>query len=176
MTDADIITGLLAREGGSAYTDDPADAGGPTKFGITLRALRDWQRNPALTAADVEALTETTARAIYAKRYIDDPGFSYIADNWVRAFIVDMGVLQGPRAAILLTQRALRTVAVDGVLGPETLAAIARAPHDAIKKNLIAVRMQHLIACALADVPREVINGTDLKWIKGWWNRVASFL
>ena len=175
MTDADIITGILAREG-SAYTNDPADAGGPTKFGITLRDLREWRNDPALSASDVEALTEAVARAIYAKRYISDPGFGYITDDWVRAFVVDMGVLQGKRAAVLLTQRALRTVTVDGVLGPETLAALAHANLAAIKKNLITLRMQHLIACALSDVPHEIINSTDLKWMKGWWNRVASFL
>ena len=35
MTDDDIIDGIIRREG-STYTNDPADPGGPTKYGITL--------------------------------------------------------------------------------------------------------------------------------------------
>jgi lysozyme family protein len=175
MTTDEIITGILAREG-SEFTDDPVDAGGPTKYGITLRTLRAYRGDDTLTAADVKALTEAEAREVYAKRYIHDTGFDQILDPWTRAFVVDMGVLQGPRAATLLLQRALRTVAVDGVFGDETLAAVNRAPMNGLKKNLITLRLQHLLACALADVPRDVIDRTDLKFLKGWINRVATFL
>ena len=175
MTEDEIIDGVLLREG-STYSNDPADHGGPTKFGITLRVLREWRHDPVLDASAVEALDEAEARAIYRARYIEAPGFGYIANDWARAFMVDMAVLQGQKAAIKILQRALRTVTVDGVCGPETLAAIARANPEALKKNLITLRVQHLIACALADVPDSVRDTTDLKWLKGWWNRVASFL
>jgi lysozyme family protein len=174
MTDDDIITDVLRREG-SAYTDDPADHGGPTKYGITLRDLRAWRSSVAVSAFDVETLTEDEARAIYRKRYIADPGFGQIADDWMRAFIVDTGILQGPRVATKLLQRALG-VDADGVLGPVTLGALASSDTQTTRKRVLRERIQHLAACALADVAPDVISTTNLKFLRGWLNRATSFL
>jgi lysozyme family protein len=174
VTDDDIITDVLRREG-SAFTDDPTDHGGPTKYGITLRDLRVWRQSLTVTASDVEALTEADARAIYRQRYIADPGFDRIRDEWMRAFIVDCGVLQGPRNAVKFLQRALGVV-TDGVLGPVTLAALETAQVQPLRKAVIRERIQHLIACAVADVPPDVLSSTNLKYLRGWLNRATSFL
>jgi lysozyme family protein len=174
LTDDDIITDVLRREG-IAFTNDPADHGGPTKYGITLRDLRTWRNSLAVTAVDVEELTESEARAIYRKRYIADPGFDRIDDEWLRAFLVDSGVLQGPRNAIKFLQRALG-VYVDGVIGPVTLAAVAQANTQPLRKAVIRERIQHLVACAIVDVPQDIVRSTNLKFLRGWLNRVTSFL
>lgn len=174
MTADDIITDVLRREG-SAYTNDPTDHGGPTKYGITLRDLRTWRADLAVTADDVEALTEAEARDIYRERYIRQPGFEAIPDEWLRAFLVDAGVLQGPRNAIKFLQRALG-VASDGVLGPVTLGALSTAPQQPIRKAVLRERIQHLVACAIVDVPPDIVSTTNLKYLRGWLNRVASFL
>jgi lysozyme family protein len=174
MTADDIITDILRREG-SAYTNDPADHGGPTKYGITLRDLRSWRLNLALTADDVEALTEDEARAIYRKRYIADPGLEQIPDEWLRAFLVDAGVLQGPKNAIKFLQRSLG-VATDGVLGPVTLAALAESDTQRTRKAVMRERIQHLVAAALVDLPPDLVQSTNLKFLRGWLNRVVSFL
>lgn len=174
MTADDIITDVLRREG-SAYTNDPTDHGGPTKYGITLRDLRAWRADLAVTANDVEALTEAEARDIYRERYVRQPGFDTIPDEWLRAFLVDAGVLQGPRNAIKFLQRALG-VESDGVLGPVTLGALAQAPQQPLRKAVLRERIQHLVACAIVDVPPDVVSTTNLKYLRGWLNRVASFL
>ena len=174
MTTDDILTGLFTREG-RTFTNDPSDHGGPTKYGITLRDLRAWRKDPTLTAGAVEVLTEPEARAIYHARYIVDPGFLSVAPDWVRVFLIDTGVLQGPRVAVKLLQRALE-VDADGVLGPVTLAALAGANLDILRTVLLRARLQHLVACALADVPPEVVGSTNLQYLRGWINRVLTFL
>lgn len=186
MTTEDIVTALLLREG-REYTNDPIDHGGPTKFGITLRDLRAWRSRIAAdegeachirlatTEADVEALEEAEAREIYRRRYILDPGFDQIPDDWLRAFVVDTGVLQGQKTAVKLVQRALG-VTMDGILGPVTLAALAAADPALIRSIMIRNRIQHLVACALADVPPDTVSTTNLKFLRGWLNRVAAFL
>ena len=64
-----ILDEIIRREGG--YVNHPADRGGPTNFGITAQTLGSWRKlgRPA-TAAEVQALTETEARAIYRQQYI----------------------------------------------------------------------------------------------------------
>ena len=39
----DVIADVLRREG-SKFTDDPHDRGGPTRFGITVKALCEYRR------------------------------------------------------------------------------------------------------------------------------------
>lgn len=123
MTVRDLITAIIASEGGDAYTDDPADKGGPTKYGITQKALTDWRRVPA-TPEDVQLLTEGEARAIYEHRYIIEPGFSLIGSEALRGVLVDFGVNSGPRNAVRALQAVLG-VTVDGIIGPQTVQAAA---------------------------------------------------
>ena len=60
-------------EGGARYTNDPRDPGGPTKYGITQKALAAW-RGRSVSAADVQALGLPEARAIYKRDYWDKTG------------------------------------------------------------------------------------------------------
>ena len=174
MTIDDVITGILDREGRD-YTNDPIDQGGPTKFGITLADLRDWRYDQTLTADAVAHLTELEARAIYRKRYLADPGFDQIPDAWMQNFLADVGVLEGPATAIRMAQRAVH-VPQDGVLGPVTLAALQAADRDHLRRDLIWLRLSHLVECALADVPADVQAGTQLKFLRGWINRACVLL
>jgi lysozyme family protein len=62
-----VIDDIIRREG-DTYTDDPADRGGPTKYGITLALLR--RLRPDATAADVQRLTEQEARDVYRTEFV----------------------------------------------------------------------------------------------------------
>lgn len=58
--------GVFPHEGG--YTNDAADPGGPTNWGITIYDARMyWKKNA--TAADVKAMPKDVAEDIYAKHY-----------------------------------------------------------------------------------------------------------
>jgi ferredoxin-NADP reductase len=83
-----ILDDILRREGG--YVNHPADRGGPTNFGITAQTLGSWRKlgRPA-TAAEVQALTEPEARAIYRQQYITGPGFETITHPALLHLLVD---------------------------------------------------------------------------------------
>ena len=129
-----VINDVIDREG-EAYTNDPADAGGPTKFGITLNTL-SRARGTTCTAADVERLTRNEAFAIYEWLYVQKPGFdrAISVSPPLGEEIVDMGVNMGPAVATMTLQRILNALnegerlyhdlKVDGDLGPATLEAL----------------------------------------------------
>ena len=164
----DIIGDIIRREG--PFIDHPADRGGPTKYGITLATLASWRQGMTTTAADVQAMSEATARDIYQARYIIAPGFDKIAPEQLRNLVVDIGVMSGPARATRLLQQALG-VTVDGMLGPVTLGKLPRMlpETDMLYRRLIAVRMQDLGRIITGDPSQAVFAA-------GWFNRLAGFL
>jgi lysozyme family protein len=113
---------VVAYEGGATYTNNPLDAGGPTKFGVTLATLSNW-RGCACSAADVQALTPTEACDIYKADYwVAVAGDQLPAGVDLLAF--DTAVNMGPGVAVQMLQQALGIIG-DGKIGPQTLAAIA---------------------------------------------------
>lgn len=108
MTADEIIGGVIEREGG--YNDDPADKGGPTKYGITAETLGKWLKlgRPA-TADEVRAMPESTARAIYDSWYVSEPGFTpeKVPFEPLRVQLVDFGVNSGPARATRWLQRVI---------------------------------------------------------------------
>lgn len=169
MTDSidTIIDGVLEREGGSAYTDAPADKGGPTRWGVTQGSLEDWRGHP-VTAKDVEALTEDEARRIYRKKYVERPGFALVTNLLLREILVDMEVNHRPGVAVKLLQRALG-IKEDGILGPVTAAAVNRSDQNAVFRDVAAFRVEHYMKI-LHDDP------TQAKWANGWGSRAAGFV
>ena len=164
MTLDQLLTEVIRREGG--YVHDPADRGGPTKYGITQRTLRAW-RDQAVTAEDVRRLTTDEARAIYWRRYVDDPGFARLLDP-LRAQVVDNGVLSGPRQATCDLQQAIGNVTVDGQLGPKTRAALRRRVVRVVHARLIQVRA--------ARIGRIVQRRPDqARFLTGWLTRITAF-
>lgn len=168
MTDDDIISGVIAREGGGRFVDRPADAGGPTCWGVDQASLAAW-RGTSVTAADVQALTEDEARRIYRARYIHGPGFDLITNDSLRALVVDTGVLHGPATAARWLQMALG-VAADGILGLETVGALsAQQPPRKAFLGVLGVRVR-------TEVHRATTDPSQLQFLLGWINRSTSFL
>jgi lysozyme family protein len=137
MTVSAIIDGVLDREG-SAYTNDPVDSGGPTKYGITLPTLDAYYRKHLGRGAstdDLQELSRTTAFDVYAEKYIREPGFHHVLtlDEKIGEELIDTGVNCGPGVATTMLQRCLNAlnlngtkypdVNTDGRIGPRTLAA-----------------------------------------------------
>lgn len=122
---ATCVAEVLRHEGG--YVDHPRDPGGCTNRGITRRALEGWRREP-ITCAEVRALSDDEARAIYRAHYWNAVrGDALPAGLDLPVF--DAAVNSGRRRGVLWLQQALGGIAVDGVIGPQTLRA-ARQVND----------------------------------------------
>lgn len=172
MTPDQIIDGILRREG-AEYTNLPADRGGPTKYGVTLKTLAQ-ARGQAVTADDVRMLTEAEARDVYRLLFIRQPGFDRIADPAVRELVIDTGVNHGQgRAARWLQETINRRfggkLKVDGACGPATLAAVNAAPPRALFAALLARRI-----AGYADLVQN--DRSQLVFLEGWNARAAEFI
>jgi len=118
---------IVAREGG--FVNDPDDPGGATNFGVTIHTLRRLRPGQRVGVEDVRALTREDAVAIYLDHYFNRPRIAELPQPlWPTVF--DMQVNAGANAVRLL-QRLLvdmgQDVAVDGAIGPQTIAAAHRA-------------------------------------------------
>ena len=164
----DIIDQLIIREG-SEYTNDPTDAGGPTKYGITLKTLALYRGHLPTTAADVEALTESDAREIYKNLYIRPfEKFPGMPDSLL-GLLVDSGVQHGEGRAMGWLQSAIGAKP-DGDAGPATLTAWAAARnYDTVYKLVLKTRIM-FYAHIIHDRPDQV------KYINGWFERVCLFI
>jgi lysozyme family protein len=173
-----IITGVLRREG-AAFTNDLRDSGGPTKYGITQRALSQYLRRPA-AVHEVEALTETQARAVYLHQYVEAPGFGVVLNlsDAIAAELVDTGVNSGPANATMLLQRALNAlnrcgkdypdIAEDGDCGPGTVAALRaflqRRGHEG--ETVLLRALNGLQTAFYIDLARR--RPKDEEFVYGW--------
>lgn len=127
----DLIDAVIDREGG--YSDHPADRGGATRFGITESVARAEG-----FAGEMRHFARPAAAAIYRRLYWVRPGFDRVAERapTIAAELFDTGVNMGPTVATVFLQRALNAlnrgasdygdIALDGRIGPLTLAALDR--------------------------------------------------
>lgn len=130
---------VLADEGG--YTNDKADPGGPTNWGITIHDARMYWK-PNATATDVRKMPKSVAMDIYAKHYAapvhyDDlpPGTDYA--------VLDYGINSGVSRSAKVLQRLVGATA-DGVIGPQTIAATLKKDQVQLIKDIYAERLRFL--------------------------------
>lgn len=162
-----IINDIIRREGG--FINHPIDRGGPTKYGITAKTLENWHHlGRTATSDEVARLTESEAREIYHHQYIVEPGFDAIANQALLALLVDSSVHSGPQKAVQWLQEALG-VTVDGVIGPNTLAALAATDQNKLYTKVLGVRLRHLGRLITNDPKQSVFAA-------GWMNRMAEFV
>lgn len=186
---------LLRTEGG--FVDDPADRGGATKYGISLRFLKaegafdgdgPWDRDGIadfdldfdgdIDGRDVRKLTIGDARYLYLRCFwqaLDCESFA----RPIGEMLFDQGVNGGNHAAKVLLQRALNVclartgynlVEVDGRIGSETRAALHRIS-DCPRMGVWAIVQAYREV--VADRYRAIVrrNPSQAKFLKGWLNR-----
>ncbi len=153
---------VIQNEGG--YVFDKNDPGGETKFGITKRSY------PSLNIRD---LTLEDAKKIYYRDFWQKGKFEEISDDLIVMQVFDLSVNLGIRVAVIVLQRALRsvgkTVLEDGLMGPETLLATMYSE----PRSLLAA-----IKSEAAGYYRQIAakNPSQRKFLKGWLNRAYKVI
>jgi lysozyme family protein len=150
----DAFEALMGNEGG--YSNNPADPGGETMWGITARVARANGYG-----GDMRALPQDVAKRI-AKTVYWDPYYCDQFDPRV-AFQVFDAAYNGGRPASWLQSAA--GAVVDGRIGPETIAAVNASDPLKIVMRFLAQRLTYL-----GDLPTWPTFG------HGWANRVAHNL
>lgn len=158
-----LIDEIIDREGG--YVNDPADGGGPTRYGITKGTLARW-RGRHVTVDDVKRLDVGEAKDIYRAQYIVQPGFEPLPEP-LRSHLVDFGVNAGPMQSVRTLQRSLG-VGVDGVFGPATKLALAEAIEEGGVDRLTRRFWQERVRFYARLV---AMRPTQEKFLDGWLNR-----
>lgn len=122
---------VLAHEGG--YVNHPKDPGGATNMGVTQRVYDGYRRRKGQSVRSVRAITADEVADIYKRQYWD----AVKADDLpagVDYAVFDYAVNSGPDRAIKDLQRE-SAVAVDGINGEVTLAAVGQQdPFDLIER------------------------------------------
>src|SRR5665213_1665195 len=113
---------VLAHEGG--YSNDAADPGGPTKYGITIADVRAYL-NAGAGADDVKALSAEQALAIYRAHYADPLRYDDLPAG-VDFAVLDYGINSGISRSGRVLRRMLR-LADDTSAVTDAVIAAARA-------------------------------------------------
>lgn len=136
---------ILHFEGG--WTDDPFDPGGPTNRGITLSTFAH-ERGIDVTAETVTELkaalrriSDADLRCIYLERYWKPARCSEMPPA-LALIHFDASVNQGVTGAARMLQDALH-VAIDGEIGPITLAAANSCELADVIARYAAIRRAH---------------------------------
>lgn len=114
-----ILTNTLHHEG--LWADHPADPGGATMKGVTLKTYSDWLGRPA-TKDELRKIPDDHLEAIYRKGYWDKIKGDDLAEisPGLAACVFDFAVNSGPGRAAKALQSLCGAV-VDGGIGPNTL-------------------------------------------------------
>lgn len=157
---------ILRCEGG--YVDNPNDPGGATNFGVIQRTYDAWRDAHGLPRRPVREIERDEVRAVYWQRYWLAARCDELPTGVDLAHF-DAAVNTGTRRAAKLLQRALG-VAVDGVIGPVTLAAARSRDPIELVHDMLFRRLRFY-----ADIARRRrSDGRDLKvFLPGWIIRVV---
>lgn len=154
---------VLRHEGG--FVDNPADPGGATNHGISLRYARslgsqlDLDGNGVVDRNDIMAVTSERASTIYRNWFWHDVKGDELPAG-VDLAVFDFAVNSGPSRAIKAMQKAVGTQE-DGVIGPETLAKVRATPAD-------------IVIARVTDERRRFLRGlrTYPTFGRGWERRI----
>ena len=147
---------LLHHEGG--FVNDKHDRGGMTNLGVTSRAWADWLHEP-VDEKEMRGLTLSQVRPFYRIKYWNACGANQLPAG-VDYAVFDFSVNSGVGRAVRTLQDTLG-VDIDGILGPETLAACEALSPATLITHYTTARLDYL----------ERLDDWDI-FGEGWQNRV----
>lgn len=162
----------LIGDEGQTFVNDPEDAGGPTKFGITLRDLNQFLGKEC-TADDVASMNKETAAQIYEKFYWVPFGLDQLTNGVNASALFDVCVLYGGETGIKMAQEALNNCGqqldTDGKDGVNTQAAL----NAALPSQFIPAFVDKILARIEYIIEKAPYNK---KFKEGWVRRAERLL
>lgn len=172
-----MISEIIAHEGGAKFAETPGDAGGATKYGISLRFVQgipgakfDLNGDGVTDARDIQLIDYDRAAGLYRQYFYQMPMIYTLEPN-IQPMIFDEAVNMGTVHAIGCLQKAV-LVPADGHIGELTrtsLTAVVNRLGRSSVQNLIVdqfVARYHAIVAA---------NPGQEKFLNGWLNRANSW-
>ncbi len=162
---------LLRNEG--LYINDPKDAGGATKYGVTRATLAQWRKKP-VEVADVVCLGRDEAAEIYRGLFWDPLQCQKIDKLPVATAIFDSAVLFGLGTVVIITQKTLsdigtKNLVIDGFMGLQTVTAL-----NSTRANLFLVAFRSQLLTHVSDIILR--RPENAKFENGWQTRVDRIL
>lgn len=177
---AAIIREIIRIEAG--FVDDKDDAGGATNCGVSLRYARskglrfDLDGDGDVDVADIRLVQTDDAFDAFLEDFFFGPRINELPEG-LQAQVADFAVNSGPGQAIMCLQRVVSQLgyptAVDGGIGPKTLAAVA----GACRKHGVGLVNNRLVWERI-----EFLHGivrrkpSQARFIGGWLKRARSYL
>jgi len=152
----DAFPVLMDFEGHGILVDHPKDV--PTKWGVTEAVAR-----AAGFTGKMDDLTMGMAMGIAQNQYWDTVQADKLPEE-IRYLVFDGAFNSGVRQSVKWLQRACK-VDDDGVIGPQTLAALHKNDPNVLKMRICAQRLEFL-----TDLSSFNVFG------KGWTRRVAKIM
>lgn len=170
------IDKVLEHEGG--FVNDPADPGGATNFGISLRYLLDQNidvdGDGDVDKNDIRALTKDKATEIYRNKWWDKYRYFRLDSQPLATKVFDTSVNVGASQSHIFLQRSLnqlygKNLGVDGILGDSTISA-ANALGTYTDPLLSILRQQQVNFYKLLIAQKPAFE----RYRQGWMRRANS--
>lgn len=173
MTNFDAALLYLVSNESGVYTNNPADPGGPTKWGVTLNAWARFTDFKQTKPEDIEALTFDDVKPFYQKIFWEPLACESIHDPAIAIAIFDTGVLYGVTFAGLFTQQALgicgAIIVIDGIIGARTIDALNHVPRSQFIDSYCKFVLRRIESIIRKNPKDEVFR-------KGWTARADKLL
>lgn len=154
------------------YSNNPDDAGGATKYGITMQMWAAYVRR-AVRAVDVMAIAEIEAKSFYRDLFWDHLRCEEIENDSLRYAVFDQAVNRGPGTVIRQMQRVLNDdfgakLKEDGLFGDETL--------NVLNLKASEFLIPFIFSCQIAYCRLVQKRPSQLAFLTGWMSRTQSLI
>lgn len=164
MAKAELLKPFILKwEGG--FVDDPLDRGGATNKGITIGTFRNFYGKDA-TVEQLKHITDEQWLHIFKSGYWDKWKADDIENQSIADIVVDWAWASGTVTSIKQVQKILG-VAVDGIVGNDTLTAINTADQSSLFDKIHSRRIEFVENIVKRDP-------SQARFLKGWKNRINS--
>lgn len=144
------------------FVNNPNDSGGATNLGITIGILASYFGRPVMED-EVRGINKDLAKLIYKELFWEPMMLPQVSNAKVASILFDQAVLCGSPQAVMSAQRSLG-LKHDGIVGPDTLAALNAAEESVFCFHFLAEQQAHYV-----DICVKYPN--KLEFLKGWIRR-----